>query len=235
MNNLNEMLADFYNTLNIPTSFIDDNLKIVSQIGHNTDTHSVINSTTIYKDIKDNILSVIKLTYFDNIHFIVIPTLNSKYLSGYFIVGPFKSKYICSELDIPFKPVTCLDYISYILDDMIVRKFNSLDNSNIYIQKSIEYIHSNYDLDLKIGDICDYLNINKSYFCSIFKKETGYTFTTYLNKFRIEKSKELLKSSDLSILNIALQIGFNNHNYFTTTFKKFTGKNPLQYKKNHIN
>lgn len=231
MNNLNEMLTDFYNILAIPTSFISRDLNVISEIGHCNDTYNIINNTTLYNDIKNNLLSVVKLTYFNDIHFLVVPTLNSKSLNGYFIIGPFKSNYICSELNIPIKPLCCIDYISYILNDMIFKKINRFDNYNEHIKKSIDYINSNYSIDLKIEDVCNHLNINKSYFCSIFKKETGYTFTTYLNKFRIEKSKELLKNNDLSILDIALEIGFNNHNYFTNTFKKFTGKTPLQYKK----
>lgn len=78
--------------------------------------------------------------------------------------------------------------------------------------------------------ICDELNINKSYFCKIFKSETGYTFTNYLNIFRVEKSKNLLKNPNMSLLDVAVSVGFNSQNYYSSVFKKITNKTPLEYK-----
>ncbi|MCC0782333.1 AraC family transcriptional regulator [Clostridioides sp. ES-S-0108-01] len=45
---------------------------------------------------------------------------------------------------------------------------------------------------MTVSDICNDLQLNKSYFCSLFKKESGYTFTNFLNKVRVEKSKKYL-------------------------------------------
>ena len=78
--------------------------------------------------------------------------------------------------------------------------------------------------------ICDELNINKSYFRKIFKSETGYTFTNYLNIFRVEKSKNLLKNPNMSLLDVAVSVGFNSQNYYSSVFKKITNKTPLEYK-----
>lgn len=231
MNNLNDVLNDFHNLLNIPICFINSNLEIIYEVGHCNNTRNVIKGTNIYNDLKLDTVSITKFTYFSNIHFLVFPSLYSVHLKGYFVVGPFKSKHICNELNIPFKPISCTDYISYILNDLILTKLSSYKNFNIYARKAIDYVDLNYSNDLKIEDICSYLNINKSYFCVLFKNETGYTFSNFLNRFRIEKSKELLRNRDLSILDISLQVGFNNQNYFNTIFKKLTGKTPLQYRK----
>ena len=78
------------------------------------------------------------------------------------------------------------------------------------------------------------MNINKCYFCSIFKKETGSTFINYLNSYKIEKSKELLKNPNLSLLDIALSVGFNNQSYYSTVFKKITSKTPLEFREKFI-
>ncbi len=60
----------------------------------------------------------------------------------------------------------------------------------MHIRKAIDYIDSRYMYDIKLEDLSNYLNINKSYFSSLFKKETGgETFTEYLNKIRIEKKQ----------------------------------------------
>ena len=70
----------------------------------------------------------------------------------------------------------------------------------------------------------------KSYFCKLFKSETGYTFTNFLNIFRVEKSKTLLNTTDMSLLDIAIGVGFNSQSYYSSVFKKITNKTPLEYK-----
>ncbi len=68
-----------------------------------------------------------------------------------------------------------------------------------------------------------------------YKNEIGMTFTEFLNKIRIEKSKELLLEDKYSILDIALMVGFNNQNYYNIMFKKITNQTPLEFKRNaHI-
>ena len=99
-----------------------------------------------------------------------------------------------------------------------------------YVKKAVEYCIKNFDSHISIDLICDELNINKSYFCKIFKSETGYTFTNYLNIFRVEKSKNLLKNPNMSLLDVAVSVGFNSQNYYSSVFKKITNKTPLEYK-----
>ena len=82
-----------------------------------------------------------------------------------------------------------------------------------------------------LDDLCRHLNISKCYFCTLFKKETGKTCSEFINDFRIKRSKELLANNQLSILEVALSVGFNNQNYYTMIFKKQTGFTPLQYRK----
>jgi len=96
------------------------------------------------------------------------------------------------------------------------------------------YIHNYYKEDISIDDLCDKLNINKSYFCNLFKKSTHQTFSNFLNHFRIEKSKKLLTDSSLSLLDVALEVGFTNQNYYTIVFKKLTNQTPSAFRKSLI-
>ncbi|MEW8955258.1 helix-turn-helix domain-containing protein, partial [Clostridium sp.] len=100
----------------------------------------------------------------------------------------------------------------------------------LYVKKAIAFIDARYSDDITLDDISKYLNINKCYFCTILKKETGKTFSRLMNEIRIEKSKELLSKDDLSILDIALSVGFNNQNYFSSIFKKLTNKTPVEFR-----
>ncbi|WP_131022572.1 helix-turn-helix domain-containing protein [Clostridioides difficile] len=65
---------------------------------------------------------------------------------------------------------------------------------------------------------------------SLFKKKSGYTFTNFLNKVRVEKSKKYILKKDLSILDVAVLIGFNSQNYYSIIVKKFNNFTPIEYK-----
>lgn len=93
------------------------------------------------------------------------------------------------------------------------------------------YVEENFDRQLKLDEVASYFHLNKCYFCSVLKKELGKTFSQIVNEVRINKSKQLLKGGNLSPLEIALLVGFNNQNYFNMTFKKLTGMTPLQYRR----
>ncbi len=118
----------------------------------------------------------------------------------------------------------------YIKEKVLTRK---MPNS-LHIRKAMDLLDANYSDDISLDDISRHLKINKSYFCSIFKKETGKTFSQLVNEIRIEKSKELLTKNDLSILEIALSVGFNNQNYFSSTFKKFNNKTPIEFRNENL-
>ena len=64
----------------------------------------------------------------------------------------------------------------------------------------------------------------------MFKKETGQTFINYLNNYKIERSKDLLKNTNMTLLDISLEVGFNNQSYYSTIFKKYTNMTPQEYR-----
>jgi YesN/AraC family two-component response regulator len=99
-----------------------------------------------------------------------------------------------------------------------------------YVKKSIDYLNARYHETITLSDIAAHLNISKYYLCSLFKKETGKNLSQYLNEIRIEKSKELLLKENLSVLDIALSVGFNNQNYYNVMFKKFMNYTPLEFR-----
>ena len=232
MSNLEYVLKDFYDCVNIHIRYLDNNFNLIYKTNAPSYVDKLINDVNLYNDIRKNTISLIKLTYYKNIHFIVLPLINSSH-EGYLIVGPFRSKNICMEIDMPFKPFYCIDYIVNILKSIIKEKLNKKTNFSSYVESAIRYIHQNYNEDIKIDDICSNLNINKSYFCRIFKKESGYTFSNFLNKFRIEKSKEFLIKKDYSILDVAMCVGYNNHNYYSSLFKKYNDETPIEFRNSH--
>ncbi|MDO5725770.1 MAG: AraC family transcriptional regulator [Tissierellia bacterium] len=108
---------------------------------------------------------------------------------------------------------------------------NKLPTCNKDIHKAIKYIEENLSGDLKLQILADYIHISKNYFCNLFKECTGLSFNTYVNKRRSEMAKNLLTQTEFSIENIAFKCGYNSTTHFCTTFKKFTGRTPVEYRK----
>jgi two-component system, response regulator YesN len=112
-------------------------------------------------------------------------------------------------------------------------KINSKSGTNRVAFEIISYIQKNYsNRSLPISLISDSLNLTPAYLCQVFKKETGKTINDYLNEYRIEKSKELLKNRGVKLYEVSHNSGYNDVKYFTKTFKKFTGITPSEYREN---
>ena len=89
-----------------------------------------------------------------------------------------------------------------------------------------------YDLtaDLSLKANAEALNVNASYLSTLFKKETGFTLTDYVNRKRVEHAIYLLNSTDLPISVVGQRCGIADDNYFTKIFKKYTAITPKQFR-----
>ncbi len=99
------------------------------------------------------------------------------------------------------------------------------------IRRLLLHIEENYREDMSLEQAAAFLNVGKNYFCSIFKKETGQTFNNYFINVRMEKAKELLRTTPLKNYEVALRVGYDNFNYFSTVFKRVTGMYPNEFRK----
>lgn len=99
----------------------------------------------------------------------------------------------------------------------------------------IQILNENVYETLKIDDLCERLNYNKSYLFRQFKGNTGRTIMAYFTDLKIARAKKFLRESDMTVTQIAEKLAFDEPNYFSKTFKKRTGYTPLQYKKIHRN
>ena len=99
------------------------------------------------------------------------------------------------------------------------------------IDKALEYIRDNYaDPNLTVDFMCERLGLSGAYFSTLFKKETGKTFVSYLTDYRLDKAIRLLVEKNEKSYVIAQQIGYQDPNYFSYVFKKKYGVSPSKYK-----
>ncbi|WP_341225057.1 AraC family transcriptional regulator [uncultured Arcticibacterium sp.] len=92
------------------------------------------------------------------------------------------------------------------------------------------FIHENYDKDLSVKKLAAIVSHNEDYFSRLFLKYIGARPLVYINRIRIEKAQHLLLFSDLTVNEIAYQVGFENRTYFSTVFKKLSGKSATEYR-----
>ena len=121
--------------------------------------------------------------------------------------------------------------INYYRNVMKCIEDSSIAQYSPLIKKALKYIHDNYAHDISLTTAAEYCNVSVVYLSKLFKAKVSTSFINYLNSYRVNIAKDLLKNSDKSIKEVAGLTGFNNYNYFIKVFKDLSGENPTQYKK----
>lgn len=121
------------------------------------------------------------------------------------------------------------------LVEQIIQMVNRVHKSRsaTIIEKAKEIMRSRFGSQLSYKEVAKELFISSSYFQALFKQETGTTFVEYLTELRIEKAKELLLDSTLTITEISFEVGISNPNYFSSIFKKAMGISAKEFRKRH--
>jgi AraC-like DNA-binding protein len=98
------------------------------------------------------------------------------------------------------------------------------------LKKIYAFLDENFHRKIEIDEIAGLSNLTNAAFCRYFKKMTRLTFTEFVNHYRIDKAKKLLRL-DNNITETCFQCGFESISYFNKVFRKVTGENPLAFKK----
>ena len=110
-----------------------------------------------------------------------------------------------------------------------------VDKSDLRIQTAIDFILENYAEPITMYDCAKLASMNYHAFSKAFQNITAIGFKQFLSQIRIDKSCELLETTNYSISKIAELVGFSTANHFSTTFKTFHKISPTTYRRNFIN
>ncbi len=205
-----ELINDVFNKLN-KSSHSKELLKDLINEIKNANSDMIFNIKTAYKFYNDVLHSQVMRSKYDQDEDFVYSYEQLLYQFGNFD--------------------NLLDNLMQILDE---KKDNTpiiKPSVSSFIQ-IIKYLNENFEKDISLQYLAEYFNMNASYISYLIKKETGLTYSKYLNNLRIQKAKDLLKNSELSILEISETVGFHDYFYFIKKFKKITGVTPGYFKKN---
>ncbi|MFA9396760.1 MAG: AraC family transcriptional regulator [Clostridiaceae bacterium] len=130
--------------------------------------------------------------------------------------------------------------ISVLTYELLLDLYKSISNENDFSAASkqdklgiiLTYIDKNYNKDISLEDLAILINVTPEYLCILFKNLLSIRPFEYINKFRINKAKEILaKDKNISINKVASICGFRDTSYFCYIFKKFNGISPGNFKK----
>ncbi|MFD1954996.1 response regulator [Paenibacillus thailandensis] len=99
------------------------------------------------------------------------------------------------------------------------------------VQEAVRYLNERLDQSVTLKDIADHLHMNASYFSVLFKEQTGMTFSEFLTRRRVQRAKELLAGTRLTINEISERTGYQTAKYFVKVFRQLEGVSPGQYRK----
>ena len=102
---------------------------------------------------------------------------------------------------------------------------------NKRVNRIHEFLMKNYKGDVDLKEIAEVAHMAPASVCRFFKNSTGLTIFEYLNKIKINYACQLLLNTDLNVLDISYDCGFNNLSHFNKQFRKFIGATPTQFRK----
>lgn len=120
---------------------------------------------------------------------------------------------------------------SYLKELIHLRDHNTQKRYGKILREAVRYIDDNYDReDISLNKVAETVGLSQNHFSSIFSQEMGMTFIEYLISRRMEKAKELLRTTQMRSSEVAYRVGYKDPHYFSSTFKKIQGMTPREYR-----
>lgn len=104
------------------------------------------------------------------------------------------------------------------------------DWDNQLVNDMIHYLQEHIYQELSVSDLCRRFCYSKTQLSKVFKEATGSTIMDYYTRLKIKEAKDMIREGDLNFSQIAVQLSFDNPQYFSRTFKRIAGMTPKEYK-----
>lgn len=129
-------------------------------------------------------------------------------------------------------------YMQNMVEELIIIALRELprerlENSSEFLNRSLGYLYSHFFEDITVADVAEHIGYTTNYFNFKFKEAIGIPFGEYLRNLRLTYSENLLKSSEMSVTEIALESGYENLSYYSRAFKERYGMSPKEYRAMH--
>lgn len=122
-----------------------------------------------------------------------------------------------------------LDWLQQFAVSIVSRLMDQRSLGGSIVERLFAYIEIHYAEPIALKTIADEFSLTAAYLGRVFKEQTGSSFSRYLNTFRVEKAKALMSRQQITAKEAGLAVGYSDHNYFYTIFKKVTGMSPSDF------
>lgn len=131
-----------------------------------------------------------------------------------------------------YKGFIASSYLYKLLTELYINRVEeNNDNSDIgIINPVVQYINNNFKEDIELETLANIVNVTPQYLCKVFKKKLSMRPFEYITRCRIQEAKKLLTSSDMTIKDIAILVGYRNNSYFCAIFKKYELLSPSEFR-----
>ena len=117
-------------------------------------------------------------------------------------------------------------------EDLPGRNVRSLQKWRL--KRVLQYVDDHLDAKITLQDLATVAGLSRMHFAAQFRTAIGMRPHEYLLKRRIERAEELLKQAEVSLVDVALTVGFQTQAHFTTVFKRFAGDTPHQWRSAYL-
>lgn len=114
-----------------------------------------------------------------------------------------------------------------------MRNYVCKNTNSKHINACKDYIYSHIKDRITVEDLADEFGVSASYLSRLFKKETGMSISTYIREQKIQISKNLLRFSDYSMIEIANRLAFSSQSHFIQQFREMEGMTPKKYREKY--
>jgi len=127
-------------------------------------------------------------------------------------------------------------YLQSMVEQLVIIALRELDAKNssagsAFLNKALGYLYTHFFENITVNDAAQFMGYTPNYFNTIFRKSIGMPFGIYLRDMRLKYAANLLKSSELSITEIAMESGFESSAHFSRSFREKYGMPPKDYRK----
>jgi len=112
---------------------------------------------------------------------------------------------------------------------LLVRNYNNQEYSRL-VRDVINYIQLHLEEELSLNILAEHFGKNASVLSNAFSKETGQSLTRYIQQSRIAEAVKLFNTTELTVSEVALSVGYQDFSYFSKLFSKHVGCSPKEYK-----
>ncbi|WP_127496622.1 response regulator transcription factor [Paenibacillus glycanilyticus] len=152
-----------------------------------------------------------------------------------YLLKPLDKKKLVEAVELAFRKeeeLNRIERMERLVDTKLLETTEQETQYSAPVKEAIQYVDERLHEPVTMRDIADHLHMNASYFSVLFKEQTGLTFSDYLTRRRVQRAKELLTNTRLSINEIAEKAGYQTAKYFVKVFRSHEGVSPGQYRKN---